>query len=178
MPRLSADAVILAFGDSITFGSGAEAEESYPAVLSSLTGLKVINAGVPGEVTADGLKRLPERLDETQPELLILCHGGNDMLRHQDMGKTADNLRGMIRMARERGVAVVLIAVPRPGVFMQAAGFYQDIAKAFGIPIEAGALPDILADRHLKSDTIHPNRAGYKKLAEAVLAVLQQAKAI
>lgn len=178
LPGLADDAVILAFGDSITFGTGTNKEDSYPAVLARLTGREVINAGVPGEVSADGLKRLPGLLDEIQPALLILCHGGNDMLRQQDMRMTADHLRGMIRAARERGVAVVLVAVPRPGVFLRPAGFYEEIAAAFDIPVEKEALPEILADRHLKSDVIHPNREGYEKLAEAVASLLGSAGAL
>ena len=178
LPALPDDAVILAFGNSITFGTGAAAEESYPAVLSRLTGREVVNAGVPGEVTSDGLKRLPGLLDEIQPALLVLCHGGNDMLRHQDVRATAGNLREMIRAARSRGVAVVLVAVPRPGVLMRPAGFYADIAAAFDIPVETEVLPQILANRRLKSDVIHPNREGYKKLAEAVASLLRSAGAL
>jgi len=178
LPALSGDAVILAFGNSMTFGTGAAADESYPAVLSRLIGREVVNAGVPGEVTSEGLERLPDLLDEIRPALLILCHGGNDMLRHQDIHATAENLRRMVRTAGSRGVAVVLVAVPRPGVFMRPAGFYADIAAAFDIPVETEALPRILADRRLKSDMIHPNREGYEKLAKAVASLLRRAGAL
>ena len=75
LPLLSADAVILAFGDSLTFGTGANSEHSYPAELARLTGLTVINAGIPGEVTAQGVRRLPALLDRYKPQLLLLCHG-------------------------------------------------------------------------------------------------------
>ncbi len=98
LPLLASDATILAFGDSLTAGTGAGDAESYPAVLSSLTGRKVINAGVPGEVSASGVQRLPKLLDRERPALLILCHGGNDMLGHADHQLIADNLRSMIRM--------------------------------------------------------------------------------
>ena len=79
---LSDNARILAFGDSLTYGTGAQKGEDYPSVLASLTGLEIINAGIPGEVSSDGLKRLPNLLDEHQPDLLILVHGGNDILKN------------------------------------------------------------------------------------------------
>ena len=114
LPLLAPDATILAFGDSLTAGTGAGDAESYPAVLSSLTGRKVINAGIPGDVSASGVQRLPELLELERPALLILCHGGNDLLGRVNHQLIADNLRSMIRIAGERRISVLLIAVPSP----------------------------------------------------------------
>ena len=72
---LSSDATILAFGDSLTHGTGANNGEDYPTLLTKLTNINVINAGVPGEVSSKGLERLPALLDEHNPDLLILIHG-------------------------------------------------------------------------------------------------------
>jgi acyl-CoA thioesterase-1 len=178
LSKLPADAVVLAFGDSLTFGTGAQAEASYPAVLETLIGRKVGSAGVPGEVSAAGLARLPSALDDYQPKLLILCHGGNDLLRRSDEGQTAENLRGMIRLARLRGVDVVLVGVPKPGLFPSPPDFYASIAKEFGLPYEDTALKAILRDNELKFDMVHPNARGYARLAEAVAALLKKSGAL
>jgi acyl-CoA thioesterase-1 len=175
---LGEDAVVLAFGDSLTFGTGTDEKQSYPARLEALIHRTVINGGVPGEVTGQGLERLPGLLEEYEPALLILCHGGNDLLRKMDENKAADNIRAMIRMAKDRGVDVVLIGVPKPGLFPSTAALYGDIAKEFDIPCEAEALTDILSTGSLKSDPIHPNADGYDKLARSVAALLKTAKAI
>ena len=112
LPRLDADAVILAFGNSLTRGTGANAENSYPALLANLIGREVVNAGLPGELSAAGLARLGGVLDAVKPKLIILCHGANDMLRKKGLNLARDNLEQMILMARERGISVLLLGVP------------------------------------------------------------------
>jgi acyl-CoA thioesterase I len=159
LPRLASDAVILAFGDSLTFGTGASLTESYPAILERLVGRRVVNSGVPGEVTGEGLSRLPGVLEREKPALLILCHGGNDLLRRLNQQQTANNLRAMIRLAQERGVAVVIIAVPSPGLSLSPPPFYREIATEMGLPVEEEALIRVLSDGSLRSDYIHPNAA-------------------
>ncbi len=178
LERLDANATVLAFGDSLTFGTGAAENESYPAVLQRLIGRKVIAAGVPGEVSQEGLARLPEALDEFKPQLLILCHGGNDFLRKLGEQNAAANVRMMVALARGRGVAVVLIATPKPGLLPSAPEFYAEIAKEFGIPLEDDALKKVLTDNALKSDFIHPNAKGYARVAEAIAQLLKNAGAV
>jgi lysophospholipase L1-like esterase len=175
---LPADAVVLAFGDSLTAGTGAAEAESYPAVLATLIGRKVVNAGIPGELSAEGAARLPELLEREKPALLLLCHGGNDLLQKQDTGRLAENLRTMIRTAREKGVAVVLLAVPAPDLSLSPPPLYEEVAREFAVPLEGKALAKILSKHSLKSDYIHPNAAGYKQLAAAVAALLKKSGAI
>jgi lysophospholipase L1-like esterase len=177
-PRLAGDAVILAFGDSLTFGTGASPAESYPAVLESLVGRRVVNSGVPGEVTADGLSRLPEVLEKEKPALMILCHGGNDLLRRLDQRQTAKNLRKMIRLAQKRGVSVVVIAVPSLGLSLSPPAFYRETAAEMKVPIEEKVLATVLSDGSLKADYIHPNAAGYRRLAESVADLLKKSGAL
>jgi acyl-CoA thioesterase-1 len=178
LPRLAGDAVILAFGDSLTFGTGAAPAESYPAVLERLVGRQVVNSGVPGEVTGEGLSRLPEVLEREKPALMILCHGGNDLLRRLNPRQTAGNLRSMIRLAQEGGAVVVMIAVPSPGIALSPPPFYRETAGEMKVPIEGKALAMVLSDGALKSDYIHPNAAGYRRLAESIAALLKKSGAV
>lgn len=117
-------------------------------------------------------------LEREKPALLILCHGGNDLLRRLDQKQIANNLRAMIRLARERGVAVVIIAVPSPGIALSPPPFYREIAAETKIPCEENVLTMVLSDGSLKSDYIHPNAAGYRRLAESIAALLKKIGAV
>lgn len=174
-PRLALlddTAVILAFGDSLTHGTGAPGGHSYPDVLAEISGRTVVNAGIPGELSAAGLARLAAVLDRVAPQLLLLCHGGNDLLRKKDLAQARRNIEAMIALARQRNVAVVLLGVPKPGIWLSTAELYLEIATATQTPIVADALATILADAGLKSDPVHPNAAGYRRLAENIYAKL------
>ncbi|PLX94718.1 MAG: arylesterase [Desulfuromonas sp.] len=173
---LGPDALILSFGDSLTHGTGAAKGQSYPEVLGSLLGRKVINAGIPGEVSAAGRSRLPMELKKYNPALVILCHGGNDFLRRLDQKKTRDNIRAMVEMIRASGADVVLIGVPKLGWGLNVPSFYEEIAESNDIPYAKNVLVDLLGESTLKSDTIHPNTRGYHLLAEAVYDLIKKAQ--
>jgi lysophospholipase L1-like esterase len=177
-PRIQAlgpGSLILAFGDSLTAGNGAGRDASYPAVLEQLTGYRTINAGHPGELSGEGLQRLPGLLQRYRPDLVILCHGGNDLLRRHDPALTAANLRAMIEAVRNAEAEIILIGVPKPGLWLRAAPFYQELADEYRIPCNSEILPEILARKELKSDPIHPNAAGYGQLAETLADIIAQA---
>jgi acyl-CoA thioesterase I len=178
LERLPGDAVVLAFGDSLTFGTGASEAESYPAQLEALIGRRVVRAGVPGEVTAQALARLPGALDEHAPRLLLLCIGGNDFLRRLGNPQAERNVREMVQLAKSRGVAVLLIGTPEPGFSVSPPAFYADIAKELRVPYEGGIIGEVLIDRALKADPIHPNARGYRVIAERVAQKLKQSGAI
>ena len=175
---LAADAVVLAFGDSLTYGTGADERDSYPAQLALLVGRKVARAGVPGEISSDGLARLPAVVDEHNPRLVILCLGGNDMLRQVRDAEIAQNLRSIIKTLRDRKIAVVLIGVPKPALITSAPVFYADLAKEFAIPYEGKVVTSVLYSNETKSDPIQPNARGYRRIAEAIAQLLKNAGAI
>ncbi len=176
--KLGAADVVLAFGDSLTHGTGAKPEDSYPAVLGALIGRNVVRAGVPGEQTAGGLQRLPGMLDEHQPRLVIVCLGGNDMLRKRPHESIESNLRQILGTIKSRGIDAVLVGVPAPGLITSAPAFYEKLAKEFGIPYEGKIVTSVLYQPELKSDPIHPNADGYRRMAEAIAELLRKAKAI
>lgn len=175
MSKLPDNAVILAFGDSLTYGTGASAQHDYPSILAQMIDREVINEGVPGEISAEGRQRLPASLDEYRPGLLILIHGGNDILKQIAVEQTRDNLKAMIAEARQRNIPVVMLGVPAFGiVFLHSAKFYEELAESEGIASDLEIVPNILADNTLKSDAVHPNDQGYQRLAENIAALLQK----
>lgn len=178
LSRLSPHDVILAFGDSLTHGTGASEDTAYPAVLASLTGRTVINAGVPGDTTTSALRRLPEVLAEYRPRLVLLCLGGNDMLGKQPESTTENNLRLLIQTIRASGAEVVLIGVPEPKLFGGAPDFYARVARDMRLPLEDEVFNKVLKDNHLKSDPIHANAAGYRVVAERLAEFLREAGAL
>lgn len=176
---LADDARILAFGDSLTHGTGAGDGANYPAVLERLSGREVIESGVPGELSAEGRQRLPGVLDAVDPDLVILLHGGNDILRGKDLEATRHNLMAMVDSARERGIPVVLVGVPARELFFRStADLYYTVAERRGLPLEADIMETIIDSPELRSDSVHPNADGYQRLAQALHDLLVRAGAL
>jgi len=170
---LTPDSVVLAFGDSLTSGMGAESKESYPAVLAGLLGCKVVNAGLSGEGSAAGAKRLPSLLKAHHPDLVIVCHGGNDLLHKLADVEIKRRVCEMVKMAQASGAEVVLVGVPRPDLTLRAPFFYEEVARECRIPYDGKTVCQILSSPSLKSDLIHPNAAGYRSIAESIVEVIR-----
>jgi len=175
---LAPDARIVAFGDSLTRGTGAPTGSAYPEVLERRIDREVINAGKPGEVSEAGRQRLPEVLERHEPDLVLLCHGGNDFLQNRDPKGVRRNLRAMIEAARANGAEVVLIGVPSRGITLSTAPLYGELASQMGVPIVRDAVSTILREPDLRADRVHPNAKGYRRLAEAVREVLMRSGAL
>lgn len=176
-----AGATVLALGDSLTFGTGATPDTAYPAVLATLTGWSVVNAGIPGHTSAQALERLPALLAEHRPALVIVSIGGNDLLRRQDENALRDNLRRTLAAVREAGAQALLVAVPRPTLAARVTGalddhpLYAEVAGEAAVPLHAEGWSAVLADERLRSDAIHANAAGYETFARGLLGTLQKA---
>lgn len=170
---LPLDTKIVAFGDSITYGYNVPKEQNYPTRLANLLQVEVINAGVSGEDTRGGLARLPSVLDRYKPQILVLCEGGNDILRRKSMLSAKENLAKMIKIAQQRGIHVVLVGVPMVAILrFDTAQIYHELAEQFLVPLEDQVLVDILSDDTLKIDTVHPNADGYEVLSNALAQII------
>lgn len=171
---LPSDAVILAFGDSLTFGKGTDTESSYPAELARLSDREVVNAGISGETTAEGLQRLPEVLDKTNPDLLILMHGGNDILRNLNYDSAKANLSAMINLAQNRGIQVVLVGIPEKKLLSSSAPYYKELADEHDLVFEKSIISKLIKKPAYKSDSVHFNARGYAEIANSVFKLLQE----
>ena len=164
---------VLALGDSLTFGTGASAETCYPTVLAVLTGWNVVNAGVPGDTSAQALARLPALLAEHQPKLVIVSIGGNDFLRKLPESDTRTHVHAICKQALAAGPQVLLVAVPRATVAaalgqMTDHALYAEVAKDLKIPLQREAWGEVLAQPDLRADAVHANARGYAQFARSV----------
>jgi len=174
LTRLQQHDVILAFGDSLTQGVGVSKQHSYPSVLESLSGVKVINAGISGETTSEGLNRFADVIEQHAPAIVILLEGGNDILQNKSLDETQANLNDMIDIAKSYGVEVVLIGVPQKSLFSNSAPLYQALADKHQIVFEPSLIARLMKKPSMKSDYIHFNKAGYEAMAKAIHQLLKE----
>lgn len=166
---------VLALGDSLTYGTGATPETSYPAVLAGLTKWDVVNAGVPGETAQQGCTRLASLLDEHRPHLVLVFLGGNDILRRGPTQAMTAGLAHCVAVAREARLPLVLFAVPR----FEITGFadspiFAEFAKLSKVAFLTPQLGKLLGNDKLRADTVHLNGVGYRALAGNVAEELRR----
>lgn len=180
MAPVAAGATVLALGDSITFGTGAAGDASYPAVLASLTGWNVVNAGVPGDTSAGALARLPQLLQEHSPRLVLVSIGGNDFLRRLAVDQTRANIRAICVEAAAAGAQVLLVAIPEASAMAAVArslsdhAMYEELARELKVPLHEGGWARVLSDPAQRSDPIHANAQGYKAFARGLAARVRE----
>lgn len=183
-PKLAsvpAGASVLALGDSITWGTGATPETSYPAALAQLTGWNVVNAGVPGDTSAGALARLPALLQEHSPVLVLVSIGGNDFLRRLPLAQTRANIRGICQQATAAGAQVLVVGVPEASAMAAAARslsdhpLYKELSAELKLPIHVGGWAEVLSEPALRSDPIHANAQGYAQFAQGLAKTARDA---
>ncbi len=177
MSKLKKKDTIVAFGDSITYGYGVKHKESYPYILSQLTGRKVINAGVNGDTSAEGLNRISSILEDDSIKLLLLCFGGNDILQKRPHSEIKNNIAQMIRIAKLKNINVILLSVPNISLFgLTPLDLYDTLAEEEDVELIEGLLSHVLGRSSLKTDYIHPNSLGYQYMAEEIYEHLKSNK--
>lgn len=169
---LPAGSTVVALGDSLTYGYGANPKTAYPTVLAELSKWNVVNAGVNGDTSADVLTRVNE-ITEQNPDLVLLGVGGNDVLQRIAPDTTRANIIATIDTLQSNNIDVVLIAEPylsTSALFGKASDnpLYEDIAEAEDIPLYSDGWSTVLSNEALKSDKIHANAAGYRQFAEGL----------
>lgn len=166
---------IVAFGDSLTYGYQLPREDSYPSLLNQELDYKynIVNYGVNGNTTIDGLNRYSEMLEKESPQLVILGLGGNDILRRIKPESTKKNLIAMINLSKENGSQVVLLPNPEPSVKGLLFGLkdyhlFDEVSKETNTPVLLNTYSKWLSKDNYKIDKIHLNKTGYYEVAKEI----------
>jgi len=163
---------IICFGDSLTFGYGANPGEDYPSALGKMIKLPVVNAGVDGDTTFAALERLDKDVLAKNPRLVIVEFCGNDFLKKIPKEDTLKNLSKIIERIQDKGAMVALVDISAGMFFWDYGVAFKKLAadkKAILIPV---VLNRIITNPAMKSDFFHPNARGYQVVAKRIHQVI------
>lgn len=161
------------FGDSLVEGVGATDGNTLPEQLGRKLGVSIVNYGVSGNTTRDGLLRLDDAVAEN-PRVAIVLLGGNDFLKKIPRAETFQNLEKIVTAFQIQGVITVVVGV-RSGVIGGGADEeYEALAKKTGSVYISDVLAGVFAHPDLMSDAIHPNDRGYQQIAERLAPLLSK----
>jgi acyl-CoA thioesterase I len=174
---------VVILGDSITAGLGLPPREAYPTLLQQRlvadgSDVQVVNAGVSGDTSADGLARLDWAL-EGDVRVLVVALGGNDALRALPIDQLRDNLSRIVERAQARGIRVVLAGMEAPPNYgrdyiVSFHQVYPALAAKYHVPLVPFLLQNVAGIESLNQrDGIHPTAAGARIVADNVWAVLK-----
>ena len=180
----TAQAKIVAFGDSLTAGLGVGLDEAYPAVLQELLDERgyvdeVVNAGVSGDTSAGGVRRLDWVLEGGGVEVLILALGANDGLRGLPPGEMKKNLADIIERAKSRGIQVVLAGFEAPPgakdqYLQEFVSVFPELAREHQVALLPSLLENVAGVSELnQEDGKHPSAKGARVLAGNVFRALE-----
>lgn len=170
----SGGSTIVAFGDSLTQGVGASKGSDLPSLLSVRIGEPIINMGISGNTSADGLARVEEVIAQ-DPKIVIVLFGGNDFLRKVPIDETFSNIENIVSRVQDSGAVVVLVGIRGGALSDPYQERFEDIAKRRGALYVPDIMSSIIINRNLMSDAIHPNNTGYQKIADKIYPVLKKA---
>ncbi|WP_022666688.1 arylesterase [Desulfospira joergensenii] len=156
---------IVCFGDSLTRGYGAGKGKDYPSRLAEMTGIEVINSGMSGNTTADGLARLEDDVLSYEPDVVLITLGGNDMKNRVNVDTARANLVSIIQRIQDARAMVVLGGIDIPLYGKGYAQMYESLARQTGSVLIPNILEDLFGHPDLMSDSIHPNDKGYEIMA-------------
>jgi acyl-CoA thioesterase-1 len=163
---------VIAFGDSLTQGYKVSPGEGWPEQLSALVGRPILNRGVSGDTTGDALARLERDVLAQDPRIVLVCLGGNDMLRRMPADQQFENLRTIVRRIQARGALVVLIGTEGFKILIldgvDYGARYEALARETGAVYVPDLMKGVLTDASLMADQIHPNGRGYAKIARRI----------
>ncbi|UCF93579.1 MAG: arylesterase [Desulfobacterales bacterium] len=160
------DGPVICFGDSLTYGTGANEGMDYPSQLSRLIARPVINAGVPGDTTARALKRLERDVLSRTPAVVLITLGGNDLKNGVARATAFQNLKTIVETIQGQNAVAIIGGLRFP---LRDRGYgrgFEELAQETGVILIPNILEDIMGDPRRMSDPIHPNDAGYKLIAE------------
>jgi acyl-CoA thioesterase I len=164
---------VVVLGDSLSYGTGSRSGQGYVRLLQQWTGHRIVNRGVPGDTTAGALQRLQRDVLNLKPSLVLVQLGGNDHLRGVDPSRTFANLDSIVAGIQKDGGAVMLLGHQGWLPYSQSVAHYKRIAEARRTAFVPDILRGILDEPALRSDNIHPNDAGYQKMAAHILPELK-----
>ena len=160
------------FGDSLVEGVGATKGNDLPSLIGRGIGVPVLNFGKSGNTTSDGVLRVSDALVK-KPNVVLILLGGNDALRRVSRVDTEKNLRSIISTFQNAGAVTILLGV-RGGILGDPYdSMYEDIADSTGSAYISDVLSGLFADSRYMSDAIHPNDAGYAKIAVRVIPLVK-----
>lgn len=164
---------IVCFGDSLTYGTGAPADESYPARLARHLEEPVLNAGIPGDTTARALSRLDDDVLSLDPRIVLITLGGNDLKNGVPREQAFANLGTIVERIQSEGALVVVGGIDVPLYGRGYPEAYRDLCQRLGCVLIPNVYEGIWGRRERMSDRIHPNGDGYEVMAEHFLEAIE-----
>ncbi|MDY6855942.1 MAG: GDSL-type esterase/lipase family protein [Thermodesulfobacteriota bacterium] len=164
---------IICFGNSLTYGTGANTGMDYPSQLSRMISRPVFNLGVPGDTTTAALERLEEDIMSRFPRIVLITLGGNDLKNGIQKEEVFNNLRVIITSIQDRGALVIVGGIDVPFLGNGFGKAYKEICNELGAVLIPNIFEGIIGNSKLMSDRIHPNDAGYAIIAKRFYEALK-----